>query len=173
MTSAAIVAPNVGGVVPGLAHRLGYVPLVPGRAVVVPGAAGVVIEERAMATFLRWRQGAHEMEACGLIVGREVVGERGVIIDAASEPGPADVREPRFCQRLDPSHQRFVLDAWDGVTHYLGNWHTHAEPVPNPSPFDLDGWRDDLADMEEQGLAELRLLYVIVGQTHVGVWEIA
>lgn len=55
-----------------------------------------------------------------------------------------------------------------GTCGYLGEWHTHAEPVPSPSPIDLDDWTKRLAhDVVDAD----QVFFVIVGQQEMACWE--
>ncbi|WP_081409005.1 Mov34/MPN/PAD-1 family protein [Acinetobacter gyllenbergii] len=41
----------------------------------------------------------------------------------------------------------------------MGEWHTHPEDVPSPSPTDINSWRTNLVSNEE-------LVLIIVGRTN-------
>jgi integrative and conjugative element protein (TIGR02256 family) len=110
------------------------------------------------------------------MLGRYIVDSRSIVIDEATEPAPLDVRRPRFWQRIDPAHVDRAMAAWDGASgrmHYVGEWHTHSEPVPNPSALDREAWLDAYANcrkMEEGTYAPL--VFAIVGQQAIGFWEV-
>jgi integrative and conjugative element protein (TIGR02256 family) len=134
----------------------------------------VVVTDAAMAVFDRHRQvRPRSREAGGVLLGRLVLESSDVIIDAASEPAPKDVRSRfRFFRAALPA-QRVVNAAWadsGGSKNYLGEWHSHPEDVPSPSGTDLEDWhRVVLKTLCEQDF----LLFVIVGRVSIKLWELS
>lgn len=53
-------------------------------------------------------------------------------------------------------------------SNYLGEWHTHPEASPNPSVFDILGWKRLLKVTRFDGIC---LYFVIVGTEQLKVWE--
>ena len=67
--------------------------------------------------------------------------------------------------RISKHHQEAIDDAFkksNGEWHYLGEWHTHPEDVPNPSMTDYTSWHKSLK-------SELPLILIIAGRTHFWV----
>lgn len=94
-----------------------------------------------------------------------------VTLDAITTPGPLDVRTRFGFEHHDPSHAEAIRRAWEetgGRRAYWGEWHTHAEPDPTPSPLDLETWRETAAEAPG-GL----LFFAIVGTERVGVWVVS
>lgn len=63
---------------------------------------------------------------------------------AQTTPQPADHRSRFHFDRLDGRHQRVALQYWQSSgmkIDYLGEWHTHPEEFPQPSPLDYAEWR--------------------------------
>ena len=154
--------------------------MVPRRIAYAPHAnrnlgLGVCISPEAMADLRRWVQLDDGDEAGGVLIGRYLL-DGGIAIDGISTPGPRDFREPFYFFRHCDHHNAAVRAAWEasnGTAHYLGNWHTHPEPVPTPSPLDLSEWARDAAEIRAQhGEPNLPLAYLILGQSHVGVWAV-
>jgi integrative and conjugative element protein (TIGR02256 family) len=154
---------------------LGYVPLDAERGDVVPGSDGRSLGPEVMAALRRHRHPGLDVgtEAGGILLGRYIVDSQGIVADEVTEPAAGDVREPRAFHRLDDLHARTVVERWresDGCVHYVGEWHTHAEPRPTPSWIDLDAWTGTMRDdAEVRGAGPI--LFVIVGQSEIGVWE--
>jgi integrative and conjugative element protein (TIGR02256 family) len=103
-------------------------------------------------------------EAAGVLIGER----RGphLVIHEISEPGPGDIRRRCFVDRKGAHHQIAVDDAFrssSGRLQYLGEWHTHPEDSPLPSPTDLGTWQRHLiADQE-------KMVMLIVGRKEVWV----
>jgi integrative and conjugative element protein (TIGR02256 family) len=78
----------------------------------------------------------------------------------------ARCRFDRAAQR----HQELIDQAWaasGGTTTYLGEWHTHPEPVPDASSIDAGTWTRKLMTDHYAGC----LFFVILGTREVRVWE--
>lgn len=113
----------------------------------------------------------HHKEAGGILLGRMVRDGHDIIVDRVTVPMIGDRRERRAFHRRDPGHQAAIDLAWQtsgGTSVFLGDWHTHAEPSPNPSQIDLDNWKRMLREDVRYGEA---CFMVIVGQRSVRVWE--
>lgn len=64
-------------------------------------------------------------------------------VTALTTPYPDDKRSRTIFQRKDKAHQARALLAWrdsGGVVDYIGEWHTHPERQPSPSPIDRREW---------------------------------
>jgi integrative and conjugative element protein (TIGR02256 family) len=111
-------------------------------------------------------------ESGGILLGRQILGTDDVIIDEAADPAPGDVRSRfRFVRRAK-SAQAVVDAAWQasrGSRNYLGEWHSHPEDVPSPSPADIKNWRKIA---QRARFEQTFLLFVIVGKIEISVWEL-
>lgn len=124
---------------------------------------------RALRTFEQHAPDA--LEAGGLLLGHLERDGFDVVIDAVTLPKPSDVRARYNFERLDPGHAAAVRRAFEesrGARNHVGDWHTHAEPIPSPSAEDLAQWTDTLRSIVKPGEA---CFFVIVGQSAIGVWH--
>jgi integrative and conjugative element protein (TIGR02256 family) len=158
-----------------LISHLAHIPLSEPRAHLRPGTGGIVVNAEAMAALRAWIHADGANEAGGILLGRYQE-DGAVCIDAITNPGPLDIREPRYFFRHADHHNAAILAAWsasDGRVHYLGHWHTHSEPVPVPSDLDRSEWERDAAEVRAQrNEPNLPRIYLIVGQTHLGGWTV-
>lgn len=105
--------------------------------------AGILIEDEVLQRVAPFRQlKANDPEAGGIFLGYR----RGNYIHVvnATAPGPGDTRSRYAFIRHDPVHQAMATRGWldsNGCLDYLGDWHTHPEPYPNPSSLDVREWR--------------------------------
>lgn len=107
-------------------------------------------------------------EAGGLLLGRLSDENTCLTLCEATGPYPGDVRERFGFAREDPEHQAAVKRHWKdsgGEVACWADWHTHAEPHPEPSALDAESWRADFESLGDH-------FAVIVGTESIGVWEV-
>jgi len=107
-------------------------------------------------------------ESGGLLFGRLSDNNTCLTLCDLTEPFPGDVCNARDFAREDPGHQATAMRLWQesgGEVACWGDWHTHAEPHPEPSALDLENWR---ADAKLLGVR----FGVTVGTETIGVWEV-
>lgn len=115
--------------------------------------------------FHRYRQiPARQHESGGILLGKVYANK--IIVEAASIPNKSD-KSGRFSfYRNVQRAQKIVEQAWkdsDGEIIYLGEWHTHPEVTPKPSPTDKRLIANMLRDTEME--IEF-LILIIVGTTN-------
>ena len=139
-----------------------------------PSRGVVVISAHVVTVVDPYRQrGWCSPESGGVLLGRLMEGTDDVIVDEVTVPSKFDRAGRFFFRRArDPAQQR-IRDAWRetaGTRNYLGEWHTHPELDPSPSGHDKADWlRLCSGATFEQGF----LLFLILGQRSMGVWELS
>lgn len=130
------------------------------------------ISAKALARILCFVQDhPHKLEAGGVMLGRHILDSPDIVVDAVTTPRAGDCRAPFRFYRNQYAHQRVIDRVWreSGATcAYLGEWHTHPEPAPQPSALDLREWQRKLREDIFTGEA---LYFVILGTKHLRVWE--
>ena len=109
-------------------------------------------------------------EAGGVLLGRHLSDGSAIIVDAVTVPMAGDRRARTRFHRAQQRHQAAIDAAWaasEGTCTYLGECHTHPEPIPTPSPVDWADWRRRL---RHDHYTE-PLFFVIVGTAAVIAWE--
>jgi integrative and conjugative element protein (TIGR02256 family) len=136
-----------------------------------PGGGRFQIGADALETLSGFVQDAPgRREAGGVLLGRHIAGSADVVVDEVTTPMPGDRRRRFGFFRAAHRHQQAIDQAWKdsaGTSGYLGEWHTHPEPLPTPSLIDRVGWQYKLHFDHHVGL----LFFVIVGTDAVAVWE--
>ncbi|MBS1706284.1 MAG: Mov34/MPN/PAD-1 family protein [Armatimonadetes bacterium] len=102
-------------------------------------APRVVISRRAYANMCAFRQRANESEAGGILIGAFFPTKNEYHVCVATRPSRFDRRGRYFFHRDAKNATRIARRFWslsDGQLHYLGEWHSHPEPVPRPSITD-------------------------------------
>ena len=125
----------------------------------------VLVEASVVETLLQWRQLGSSPEAGGVLLGFRRSAHLHVA--GCTTPQSKDRRSRFFFYRRDNGHQKEATRFWNatgGTGYYLGEWHTHPEDVPKPSPVDSGEW---------QRLSRSKLgpevLFIIVGRKELHV----
>ncbi|MCC6175205.1 MAG: Mov34/MPN/PAD-1 family protein [Chloroflexi bacterium] len=109
-------------------------------------------------------------EAGGVLLGRHIRDSNDIVVDGVTTPMAGDRRTRRRFRRGKKRHQAAIDEAWrvsNGTSTYLGEWHSHPEPLPTPSLIDrLDWGRKILFDRHADPI-----FFVIVGISEIRVWE--
>jgi integrative and conjugative element protein (TIGR02256 family) len=109
-------------------------------------------------------------EAGGVLLGRHLRDGSAIIVDTVTVPMAGDRRARVRFHRAQQRHQAAIDAAWaasDGTCTYLGEWHTHPEPIPEPSAVDWADWRRRL----RRDRYTEPLFFFIVGTTAIKAWE--
>ncbi len=110
-------------------------------------------------------------EAGGILLGRMLLNSLDVVVDEVTVPMPGDRRTRHSYLRAKERHQEVIDRRWHesgGTCGYLGEWHTHPEPVPTPSSKDLRNWRKKLKlDVFDGDM----LFFLIIGQKKICAWQ--
>jgi len=123
----------------------------------------LVLTESVLARFDRYRQAKWwRREAGGQLFARFALPD--VVVELATGPRWND-RRSRFSYVPDRRAEQVEIDRENrkGRT-YVGDWHTHPEALPAPSPRDIDSIRETFS-VSQLGLQGLIL--IIVGTTPV------
>lgn len=110
-------------------------------------------------------------EAGGVLLGRALKETGDSIIDEITIPTEGDRRSRFAFHRSRKKHQQAIDMAWEEsqkTCNYLGEWHTHPEPVPTPSSVDLRNWKDRL---KKDFFDSPYLYFIIVGTETIEAWE--
>jgi integrative and conjugative element protein (TIGR02256 family) len=130
------------------------------------------ISEYALLQMRGYVQGDQvKAEAGGVLLGRYILGTTDVVVDLVTVPMQGDRRSTYHFFRKANRHQAIIDQHWTQSMHrcnYLGGWHTHPEPIPNPSGVDTRDWKCTLR--RDQFDSET-LYFIIVGTKELRVWE--
>jgi integrative and conjugative element protein (TIGR02256 family) len=102
----------------------------------------VVLAPEVLQLFKRHRQRfVCQTEAGGILLGHR----RGSHIEImmATPPMANDRRFAYLFEREPDGHAEAAVEAWQkatGTVDYVGEWHTHPQRIPTPSPTDRSEW---------------------------------
>src|SRR5262245_20872910 len=123
---------------------------------------------QTMQGFIQYASSA--TEAGGVLLGRHLRDGSAIVVDAVTVPMADDRRSRTRFHRAQRPHQAAIDAAWaasEATCTYLGEWHTHPEPIPTPSPIDTVDWqRRLLHDCYTEPL-----FFIIVGTAAIRPWE--
>ncbi|MCZ4373876.1 Mov34/MPN/PAD-1 family protein [Vibrio diazotrophicus] len=127
----------------------------------------VLVEAGALSPTLQYRQfETSSKEAGGILIGEYRGDDLRILF--VTEPGGIDQRSRYRFGRRSPHHQKAANKAWleSGFTQtHIGDWHTHPQDYPLPSPLDYSEWRTKLPQRP--------VLLVILGRkaNWYGMWN--
>lgn len=112
-----------------------------------------------------------DKEAGGVLLGRILLDSADVVVDEVSEPMAGDKRSRFAFYRHKRGHQIIINRRWkesEGTCNYLGEWHTHPEPIPTPSMIDWTDWKRKLKSDQFGDSIYLLILGTIEARMWVG-----
>jgi integrative and conjugative element protein (TIGR02256 family) len=101
----------------------------------------VILTDTVLEHFQRHQQQRkRDTEAGGQLFGR--IQGTTITIEEATGPRRSDIRS-RYSYIPDrKTEQREINERFPSGLHFIGDWHTHPEPIPHPSRTDLDNMRE-------------------------------
>lgn len=116
------------------------------------------------------KSSSYRLETGGIIVGTLNSGPTITITDITRSQ-PNDIRQRFRFFRSASRHQLHMDQLWKESGYrkmYLGEWHTHSEPIPSPSKVDIGGWKS-IAKKEQNSPW---MLFIILGQCTFRIWTV-
>ena len=110
------------------------------------------------------------LETGGALFGHE----NALVITSASAPGPNAVHQPGYFLR-DLEHTQLAADRAHDVdrSQWIGEWHTHPNGPPEPSPLDLNTYISHLVDLELRFQRFIALIGSPNPRPHLSAWVLA
>jgi integrative and conjugative element protein (TIGR02256 family) len=100
----------------------------------------LVLMPQVLESFLKFRQRRSDPEAGGLLFG-----EFDFPLIRIVEASPPHLADQRWRTLFIPNRvlqRRLIKRRFRRGRHFVGEWHTHPEPFPNPSRLDLESLAD-------------------------------
>ena len=119
------------------------------------------LSDAVLAAFEQHVQGNSDFESGGILIGS--VHGPNIAVREATTPTRWDRRFRFLFERMPFRHSLIARARWkasQGKARYLGEWHTHPQDFPRPSPVDRAEW-NALARRRADGRP---MLAVIVGR---------
>lgn len=118
----------------------------------------LVITGHVLEVLSEYRQGGADPEAGGLLFAEFSLPLIRIV--EASRPHPSDKRWRTMFMPNRILQRRLIKTCFKKDWHFVGEWHTHPEPLPNPSYLDIES----MADAYRKSRHELNhFIMVIVG----------
>ena len=120
----------------------------------------LVFSDDVLKHFVRNQQKRlRDAEAGGQLFARLTRYE--IFVEEATGPRPEDLRTRMSYMPNRVSERREIREKFAVGLHYVGDWHTHPETVPHPSPID----QATIADCSKRSSHQLEGFFLaIVGQ---------
>ena len=106
------------------------------RYVVANGGPALMLAEPALATMTQFQQTAERDKEAGGQLFAIFEGSDTVIVEAT----PPKVLDWRTRRKFRPNRilqRREIRCRYKRGLHFVGDWHTHPEPIPHPSAADV------------------------------------
>jgi integrative and conjugative element protein (TIGR02256 family) len=113
------------------------------------------------------QQNATSSEAGGQLFGR-FYADRMVIV-RASEPSAKSRRGRTFFWPSRRDEQKEISALFADGLHYVGDWHSHPEPFPEPSSVDINKMQAIYSESQHE-LNCMVMLIVGTSESDSGVW---
>lgn len=137
-----------------------------------PNGGRVLIPEEILASLSPYVQDTYKKkEAGGVILGRYIKDCEDIVVDKVTLPMRGDKSSRFSFLRQRQSHQKIIDQEWQASNFtctYLGEWHTHPEPLPTPSFIDRNDWK---RKMKQDIFDSDYLFFMIVGTSEIRLWE--
>ena len=124
-----------------------------------PAGPAIVLSEDVVATMLKHRQLKLKDNEAGGQLFASFEGRDTVIVEA-TEPKNSDMRKRYWFEPNKWIQRQEIKVKHEDGKHFVGDWHTHPQPLPSPSPDDLASIADCFWKSRHQLKA---FLMIIVG----------
>lgn len=135
----------------------------------VGSAIELTVSKQVYDCWLRHRQmKSKDTEQFGVLIGSRIEDESKIWINKCTTPQEMDVSQRARFTMKDPYHQKEIDTAFEksnGMSGYIGTWHTHPQSVPIPSIIDLNDW--DQCSLRNP---DRQLVFVIIGNKQVNIY---
>jgi integrative and conjugative element protein (TIGR02256 family) len=119
--------------------------------------ANLVLSDTVVEHFALHQQVRHnQAEAGGQLFARLTRYE--IFVEEATGPRPTDRRGRTHYTPDRQAESKEIRERFDQGLHYVGDWHTHPESVPTPSPID----RFTISDCSQRSTHKLAGFVLIV-----------
>lgn len=105
----------------------------------------------------KYRQSAGMKEAGGMLFTNDLENNE-VIVNYVSLPTYLDKRGRWFFKPNPKSSQSIIQKQFKKGSHYIGDWHSHSEKYPSPSPKDKRTFRQVFVKSDH----ELRFMIMLI-----------
>jgi len=109
-------------------------------------------------------------ESGGVLIGSQVIDKQDYILNIITVPQRNDIRKRYKYFRNKKYHQDIIDNIWlssNGLSNYIGEWHTHPQELPEPSAKDINNWKKRI---KHPTFYLDRLFFIILGTQHLRVW---
>ena len=134
----------------------------------IPGSNQILeIPPTSLKVFQAFSQGKQGLESGGLLFGHFELPR--VILDVVTAPVATD-KQGQYHFEIDSKNaDKEIQKQFKAGHHFLGEWHTHPQVQPHPSPKDLQTIRNLFVNSRHELNA---VIMIIVGsrQNHLSLW---
>ncbi len=130
------------------------------------GSGRLLVESTVIDSLHQFRQSSDGIpESGGCLLGH--YRPPHIHITGLTPPMKGDKQSKMQFERRDKTHIRIIKDFTKKTKTgtYIGEWHTHPEPIPSPSFIDKNGWNNIFSIR-----TPTNTIFMIVGTTHISTY---
>lgn len=121
----------------------------------------VRLEEAALSILMSQRQARGANESGGLLFSR-LDSDAIISIAEVSIPVKSDIRNKYYFKHDKIKAQKTIEENFKRGLHYIGDWHSHPQLIPEPSTSDVKS----IKDVFQQSRHALNfMVHIIIGQS--------
>ncbi|NJK96100.1 MAG: peptidase [Bacteroidales bacterium] len=132
--------------------------------IVIRSNHSIHISDEVLFILDKYKQNHYQNESGGIILGY-VYEDNNIYISKISEPNSSD-KASRYRFERDRKAAQIIVNSEfyksEGKVIYLGEWHTHPEPIPSPSFTDIKMIKEQY---KNNRINESFLILIIQGTT--------
>ena len=123
----------------------------------------VILSDSVVEYLDRYRQRSPRAREAGGQLFAQIRGQT-VFVERATGPRLSDRRSRRSFRPRRSNEQREIQRFFDIGFHFVGDWHTHPEAHPRPSPLDIES----STEMFRRSIHELDAFFMVIVGTASG-----
>ena len=129
----------------------------------------IKVNDNVLGIMSKHIQYKSEYESGGILIGSILIDGKTIEINDCTEPIEGDKSSRCGFYRCN-KHNECLDVKWkesNFIKMYLGEWHTHPQPIPTPSYVDKQSWKRLIKNSITESPI---IIFIIVGTETIEIW---
>lgn len=129
----------------------------------------IKINDNILATMSKYIQCKSKDESGGILIGSILIDGKTIEINDCTEPIKGDKSSRCGFYRCN-KHNELLEVKWiesNYIKMYIGEWHTHPQPIPAPSYVDKRSWKRLIKNSITESPI---IIFLIIGIETIEIW---